>query len=104
MITNEDLVACYPRRLKRIKAYEIWQFPYVKEDVLYDEEDLVGIRFGTDRNTVFLLSKFQNRLVDVNYINRIISLVHDISEEFVVEKRLVSSEISVEEAMKIIKK
>ena len=88
MITNEDLVACYPRRIKKIKSYEVWQFPYVNNEVLYDEDDI---------------SMFKDRLEDLDFINRVISLVHDISDEFEIEKQLVETELSIEEILKMIK-
>lgn len=90
-LNNEDLVACYPRRIEMQKNYELWQFPYVKEEVLHDENDIVGINFFENRIRISIISECQNHLEDSDYINRIISLVHDISTEFIVEKHLVSN-------------
>ena len=101
MLTNEDLVACYPRRIEKNKSYEIWQFPYVNNDVLYDEDDIVGIIFGDRINKIFLISKFKYRLEDENFINRIISLVHDVSDEFDLKKYLVTIDPTLEEVLKM---
>lgn len=103
MITNEDLVACYPRRIKKIKSYEVWQFPYVNNEVLYNEDDIVGISFGNGINKIYIISMFKDRLEDLDFINRVISLVHDISDEFEIEKQLVETELSIEEILKMIK-
>ncbi|MDO5047455.1 MAG: hypothetical protein Q4D88_02780 [Anaerococcus sp.] len=104
ILTNEDLVACYPRRIEKNSSYEIWQFPYVYNEVLYGEDDIVGISFGDRINKIYLISKFKNRLEDLDFINRVISLIHDISDEFEVEKRLVKSDLSLKEVLKIMNK
>ncbi|MDO5036821.1 MAG: hypothetical protein Q4E37_00800 [Tissierellia bacterium] len=103
LLTNEDLLASYPRRIEKNENYEIWQFPYVKNEVLYDEEDLVGIHFGDRRTKIFLISKFKNRLEDLDFIDRVIALVHDISDEVELEKQVLKSDISVEDLLKIMK-
>lgn len=100
-LTNEDLVACYPRRIEKNKNYEIWQFPYVNNEVLYDEDDMVGISFGERVNKIFLISKFKYRLEDLDFINRVISLVHDISDKFEIEKHLVTTDPSLEEVLRM---
>ena len=46
---------------------------------------------------------FKDRLEDLDFINRVISLVHDISDEFEIEKQLVETELSIEEILKMIK-
>lgn len=30
-ILNEDIIACYPRRIEKSKDYEVWKSPYVKK-------------------------------------------------------------------------
>ncbi len=85
-LTNEDLVACYPRRIEKAESYELWQFPYVKNNILYNEDDIIGIIFSKDKNIINIISEYSYHLEDNDYINRIISLVHDISNEFIVNK------------------
>lgn len=104
-LTNEDLVACYPRRIEMAKSYELWQFPYVKDDILYDEDDIIGITFDEGFNHIYIISEYPHHLEDADYINRIISLVHDISNEFSVDKYLVnnSSISSIEEILQKIR-
>ncbi|MDD7305681.1 MAG: hypothetical protein PUG67_03745 [Peptoniphilaceae bacterium] len=75
----------------------------MNNDVLYDEDDIVGISFGERINKIFLISKFKYRLEDENFINRIISLVHDVSDKFEFEKHLVTTYPSLEEVIKIMK-
>lgn len=101
ILTNEDLVACYPRRIEKKENYEIWQFPYVKNEVLHDEDDIIGISFIERTNKIFLISKFKHRLEDLDFINRIISLVHDVSDKFEFEKHLVTTDPSLEEVLRI---
>ena len=84
-LNNEDLVACYPRRIEIKKNYELWQFPYIKDDILHDEIDIVGINFFENIVRISIISECHHHLKDPNYINRIISLVHDITTEFIIE-------------------
>ena len=104
-LTNEDLVACYPRRIEMAKSYELWQFPYVKDDILYDEDDIIGITFNESLNRIAIISEYPHHLEDTDYINRIISLVHDISNKFSVDKHLVNNDStsSIEEILQIIR-
>lgn len=81
-LTNEDLIGIYPRRLMIKDNYEIWQYPYVIDDTLYDENDIVGVEFSKFVNRVFLFSSFKNRIDDMEYLNRISILVHDLGKGF----------------------
>lgn len=98
-------MACYPRRIEMANSYELWQFPYVKDDILYDEDDIIGITFHEGFNRISIISEYPHHLEDTDYINRILSLVHDISNEFVVDKHLVDSNrtSSVEKILQIIR-
>lgn len=80
-LTNDDLVAIYPRRLYKKDNIEIWQFPYVKDEILYDEDSLVGIKFSKV-SEVYLVTPIKDRIEDKEYLNRIISLVHDLDMDF----------------------
>lgn len=88
-LTNEDLIACYPRRLQIETGYELWQFPYVRDDVLYDEDDLIIVRFHEGTSRVSVLSKYPHHLEDRDYLGRVLLLVHDASQEFFLDKYLV---------------
>lgn len=93
-LTNEDLVAIYPRRLYKKGTIEIWQFPYVKDEILYDEDSLVGIEFSTIAE-LYLVTPFKNRYEDKEYLNRIISLVHDLDMDF--EVYSINKDLTVKE-------
>ena len=82
VINDEDLIGIYPRRLMIKDNYEIWQYPYVTDDTLQDENDIVGISFSKSLNRIYLFSPFVNRLEDMEYLNRISILVHDLMIEF----------------------
>lgn len=88
-MTNEDIIAYYPRRIERGAHYEIWQFPYVKDGVFYDNFDLAVVQFLKNQNIVTLFSEYKNRLEDCDYIARVQLLVHDISNCFDVKTQLV---------------
>ncbi|MCR0155784.1 hypothetical protein MKC74_06690 [[Clostridium] innocuum] len=81
---NEDIIACYPRRIEKSKDYEVWQFPYVKNSILY-EDCLAVIRFRYKTSYIFVISEKKEYLQDKDFLNRIISLVHDISNKFFLE-------------------
>lgn len=88
-LKNDDLVACYPRRIQVGKYYEIWQFPYVRNNILHDGDDIVAITF-LDNHQITVISEHSDRLNDQDYLNRIINLVHDISKnDYVVKTELV---------------
>lgn len=82
IMTNEDFVICYPRRIEKGYDYEVWQYPYVRDGVFYDNFDVAVVRFGGKSNTVTLVTEHEDRLHDTDYIARIQLLIHDISEDF----------------------
>lgn len=104
-LTNEDLVACYPRRIGMGQDYELWQFPYVKNEILYDEDDIIAINFGKKTNRISIISEYPAHFDDLDYINRVISLVHDVSDSFQVNHYLINNDsgLSLEEVMQKLK-
>lgn len=102
-MTDEDLIAIYPSRIKRGKNYEVWQFAYVKDDTYHDNFDFAVVRFGAKSNDILLISQHQNRLDDRDYHGRVQLLVHDISTRFNVETKLVKKALG-KKTWKIIKK
>lgn len=101
-IYDEDLLVIYPRRIIKKKNYEVWQFPYVKNNIYHDDFNLAVVRFGFISNDILLISEHQNRLEDREYIGRVQLLVHDISSEFNVDVLLVKNIFS-NKVQKIIK-
>lgn len=90
IMTNDDIMICYPRRIEKNQNYEVWQFGYIRDDVFYDNFDLAFIKFSQDKNMITVISEHKNRLEDTAYISRIQLLIHDISSEFDVKTVLVS--------------
>lgn len=80
-ISNEDLIVIYPRRTPKEKNYQIWQFPYIKDNIVSLDNDLVFVKFG-EVNKVILLTEYEQRVDDPNYICRIELLIHDLDQEF----------------------
>lgn len=104
IITNEDLIICYPRRIEKGSNYEVGQYPYIKDGVFHDNFDLAVVQFLGKRNIVTLISEHESRLRDKDYIARIQLLVHDISDDsFDVRTELVK-DIFSEETDSIIEK
>lgn len=81
VINNEDLIIMYPRRTLKENDYEIWQFPYVFDNVVSLDTDLVFVHFG-NRNKITHLAVNEERTKDLDHLSRIELLVHDLNEEF----------------------
>ena len=47
-IEELDLTALYPRIIEKHENYEIWQHPYVREDVLENDPDFQLVYFNKD--------------------------------------------------------
>lgn len=77
-ISNEDLIVIYPRRTPKEKNYQIWQFPYIKDNIVSLDNDLVFVKFGE----VILLAEYEQRVDDTDYIGRIELLMHDLDQDF----------------------
>ena len=64
ILENHDLVILYPRRILKKENYEIWQYPYFDNEVLYDDFDLQLIVFKEDIVRSFHVSEKYERLKD----------------------------------------
>lgn len=80
-ISNEDLIVIYPRRTFKEKNFEIWQFPYIKDNIVSLDNDLVFVKFG-EVDKVILLTEYGQRVDDPDYIGRIELLIHDLDQDF----------------------
>lgn len=81
-ISSEDLIAIFPRRVEKIKNFEIWQYPYIDSDYLYDTEDYVVLEFNETQDIIHIISTDKAHLSNRFHLDRITSLLHDISLNF----------------------
>lgn len=81
-VPNPYLEWIYPQRCIIGDHFEIWRFPYVNNGILEDEGDFVLTLFNGTRNYLHLFTGHPERTKDLDYLARILWLVHDISEAF----------------------
>lgn len=95
---DQDLIACYPRRIEKGDSYELWKFPYVEDDVLFND-NLVFVEFRENMALLILISEFDSQVFDSFYMDRISVLVEGIYAEYHTEAMVIDdldSEITLD--------
>lgn len=83
LMSEEDLIAIYSRRISIGEKYELWQHSYIKDGVLEVNPDLQIVCFNTPKYiTTFYISQNKYRLSDRNHIGKMQLVFHDICERF----------------------
>lgn len=81
-ISEEDLIAIFPRRIQRLKNFELWQYPYIDSRFLYETEDYVILEFNERQDIIHVISANKDHLNNRFHLDRITNLIHDISHNF----------------------
>lgn len=83
ILTSEDMLALYPRRILKEQKYEIWQHPYIREDILEDGYDLQLVVFNDDGSVnSYHVSDKEHRLKDLTHLGKLQLIYHDVTLEF----------------------
>lgn len=81
-ITEEDMISIFPRRIEKNLRFEIWQYPYFDNQLLYNDEDFVIIEFNDKQDIIHVISMHESHLQNQFHLERISNLIHDISANF----------------------
>ena len=81
-ISEEDLIAIFPRRIQKIKNFEVWQYPYIDSNFLYQNEDYVILEFNEKQDIIHVISTNKDHLNNRFHLDRITNLIHDVSHNF----------------------
>ncbi|AVM42922.1 hypothetical protein [Fastidiosipila sanguinis] len=81
-ISEEDLIAIFPRRIQKVKNFEVWQYPYIVSSFLYKTEDYVILEFNEKQDIIHVISTNKDHLNNRFHLDRISNLIHDISLNF----------------------
>lgn len=83
IISPEDMAITYSRRTVKTERYEIWQHPYIKDNVVSDSFDLQLVLFYPD-NLVesYHVSDTMHHLEDVSQLIKLQLVYHDIALKF----------------------
>lgn len=83
LIPPEDMAITYSRRTVKTEQYEIWQHPYIKDNIVSDSFDMQLVIFNPD-NLVesYHVSDTMHHFEDVSQLIKLQLVYHDITLEF----------------------
>lgn len=80
----EDLTGLFPRRIEVGANFELWLYPHINlSNGENDFDDLVLIIKNTEMNyKLYIFSENESNFDDQKHLEKIINLIHDVSENF----------------------
>ena len=98
ILTEEDLIAIYPRRIVKNKNYEVWQHHYINDGILHVDFEIQLVIFESESKvSSYYFSSSLERLYDKNHIGRMQLVFHDVclnfEEHFILVEDIYSEEV-----------
>lgn len=83
LIPPEDMAITYSRRTVKTEQYEIWQHPYIKDNIVSDSFDLQLVIFNPDQSVEsYHVSDAVHHFEDVSQLIKLQLVYHDITLKF----------------------